>query len=397
MLVAILSPAVAMATDWSAPEQHLARKILAVSGPVPVFVTFQNRSSLGRRDSEIVQNGIRSVLETMGVRLSGSDRATATVVISLSENWNSYVWVAQIRRSGNDESVVMVSFPRPKGANTVQDSPPLTLLKIPIWSQAAPILDLAVLEESAAPTRVAVLTPDNLSLYRLQSGKWLEEDALQIAHNKPWPRDIRGRLVAAKDHSLEAYLPGVVCRGTANPPPTLNCAQSAEAWPIGGPNDAGGMATERASFADSRNYFSGELNPPVGKFAVIGRFYSMANLSRDNSVFWLFAETDGQVHLVDGLSDQIVSAAWGSEMAAIKTACGAGRQIVATGGKAAGDAVRAYELPERDPVGVSAPVEFSGTITALWTEARGDTAILVTENSSTGNYEAFRLAVSCNR
>ena len=395
-MVAVLLPAAVMATDWSMPEQHLARKIAAVSGTSSAFVTFQNRSSLGRRDSEIVQNGIRSALEAVGVHFSTADRATATITIFLSENRDSYVWISQVQRSGTDTNVVMVSFPRSKGSNTAQDVLPLTLLKVPIWSQPDQILDVAVLEEAATPTRIAVLSRENLSLHRLQSGKWQLEDAMQIAHNNLWPRDLRGRLVVAKDHSLEAYLPGVVCRSSANPGQNLNCAQSSEPWPIGGASDSGSPATAR--YADSRNYFTGEFNPPIGKFTSVGKFYSAASLPRDNSVPWLFAETDGRVHLVDGTSDQILPASWGSEMAAVRTACGAGWQILATSAEErVGSSVRAYEFPERDPIGVSAPAELSGTITALWTEARGDTAVVVTESSSTGNYEAFRLAVSCNR
>ena len=50
----------AVAADWSEPEQQLARKIVAVTGPGAVALTVENRSSLGKRDSEIVQNGLRS-------------------------------------------------------------------------------------------------------------------------------------------------------------------------------------------------------------------------------------------------------------------------------------------------------------------------------------------------
>ena len=37
--------------------------------------------------------------------------------------------------------------------------------------------------------------------------------------------------------------------------------------------------------------------------------------------------------------------------------------------------MRAYEFPDRDPVAVSAAIEFPGPITALWTEAKGDTSV----------------------
>src|SRR5580704_10810620 len=47
------------AADWSGPELQLARKIVAVTGPGAVALTVESRSSLGRRDREIIQNGLR--------------------------------------------------------------------------------------------------------------------------------------------------------------------------------------------------------------------------------------------------------------------------------------------------------------------------------------------------
>jgi hypothetical protein len=41
-----------LAADWSVPEQQLARKIVAVTGPGAVALTVENRSSLSKRESE---------------------------------------------------------------------------------------------------------------------------------------------------------------------------------------------------------------------------------------------------------------------------------------------------------------------------------------------------------
>jgi hypothetical protein len=112
----------------------------------------------------------------------------------------------------------------------------------------------------------------------------------------------------------------------------------------------------------------------------------------------LFAGTDGHVHAVDGVSDQTTKLNWGSDLTSVKTSCGAGWQVLATstdiGG---GDWARAYEFPDRDPIAVTAAIDFTGAITALWTEAKGDTAIVVAKNRETGSYEAFRLAISCSQ
>ena len=89
----------ARAADWNEPEQQLAHKIVAVTGPGAVALTVENRSSLSKRDNEIIQNGLRSALEGLGIRFVNAEQAEATVAISLSENSASYVWVAQIGQS----------------------------------------------------------------------------------------------------------------------------------------------------------------------------------------------------------------------------------------------------------------------------------------------------------
>jgi hypothetical protein len=402
------------AEDWSGPEQQLARKIAAVTGPGAVALTVQNRSSLGKRDSEIVQNGLRGALEGLGVRFAKAEQSVATVTISLSENPTSYVWVAEIRQGEGEVAVVMVSAPRPAGATmAVHESVPLSLRKLSLWAQDDAILDVAVLEDNATPTRIAVLDAEKVALYRLQAGKWQQEQTLGIVHARPWPRDLRGRLILAKDHLLDAYLPGVICRSLGGAPLTLSCRESDDPWPLvpailssGNASAFPSMGSTSAAiapvgafFASTRNFFTGALTQGVGKMMTVPKFYSAAWLPRDKYALWLFAGTDGRVHMVDGMSDQAIRLDWGSDLASVKTGCGAGWQVLATSSEAAtGDSVRAYEFPDRDPVAVSAAVDFSGgVITTLWNEAKADTAIAVVRNRETGSYEAFRLAVSCNQ
>ena len=411
--VVLVAAIAARATDWSGPEQQLAHKIVAVTGPGAVALTVENRSSLGKRDSEVVQNGLRGALEGLGLRFVKTDQSAATVAIFLSENTASYVWVAQIRQGAGDVAVVMVSVPRPAGTTTSHESVPLSLRKISLWSQDDPILDVAVLEENVGPTRIAVLDGEKVSLYRSQGGKWQQEAILGVVHARPWPRDLRGRLILAKDHLLDAYLPGVICRSSAGAPLALNCRETDDPWPLvpaalsGGTfpvfPSAGSAALAippmGAFFAPTRNFFTGALTPGVGKFTTVSKFYSAALLPREKYLLWLFASVDGRVHMVDGISDQGMKLGWGSDLTSVKTSCGAGWQVLATSSaEETGDSVRAYEFPDRDPVAVSGAVDFpGGVITALWTEAKGDTAVAVTRNRETGTYEAFRLAVVCSQ
>ena len=406
---------VAQAADWSGPEQQLARKIVAVTGAGTVALTVENRSSLGQRESEVIQNGLRNALEGAGVRFAKAENSSARVTISLSENAASYVWVAEIGRGEGEAAVVMVSAPRAEGSTAPREAVPLSLRKIPLWTQDDPILDVAVLEQSAAPTRIAVLGAERVTLYQLQMGKWVQEQSLGIMHTRPWPRNLRGRLIPTRDHLLDVYLPGVICRSGGGTPLALNCRETDDPWPLvpaglsgtvsnfpsagsSGLSNATAIPAVGAFYSSARNFFTGVLTPGVGKFTTVTKFYSAAMLPRGKYVLWLFADTDGHTHFVDGISDESSGLDWGSEVASVKTTCGAGWQVLAaSSGDSGGDSVRAYEFPDRDPVGVSPTVDFAGPLAALWTEARGDTAIAVQRNRETGSYEAFRLAITCSQ
>ena len=399
LIIGISTPAAA--ADWNQPEQELARKIVAATGPGAVAWTVENRSSLGRRESDIVTNGLHAALEAAGVRLVMPEQAAATVSVVLSENQSAYVWVAEIHQGASDLTVVMVSTPRAAGPVVSHDSAPMTLRKIPLWSQESRILDVSVLEENVTPTQIAVLDAEKIALYRLRGGKWQQEQSLPLTHTRPWPRDLRGRLVPAKDHLLDAYLPGVVCR-TAGSPLSMSCHESDDPWPLVVAPLRSGTALNVAPmggfFAPSRNFFTGALAPGVGKFTTLPKFYSAAFIPRDKYVLWLFATVDGQLHMVDGVSDLAARPGWGSDLTSVKTSCGAGWQVLATAvSDQGGDSVRAYEFPDRDAVPVSAAVEVRGEVTALWTESKGDTALAIVRNQENGEYDAFRLAMACDQ
>jgi len=412
LLWVVLSLAMAArAADWSIPEQQLARKIVAVTGAGAVPVTIENRSSLGRRDYDVIQNGLRAALEGVGIHFAAADQAGSGITISLSENPASYVWIAEIRKATGETVVVMVSVARPGAAGT-RDAVPLSLRKISLWTQSDPVLDVAVLEENPAPAQIAVLEAERVVLYRLQNSRWTQEQALGIVHVRAWPRDLRGRVIPARDHPFDVYLPGVICRA-AGSPLSMSCRESDDPWPLVAVGMTAGNASvfpgagavtsgpgvippTAAFFAPTRNFFTGVLAPGAGKFSTVPKFYSAAALPRDKYTLWLFAATDHQLHLIDGTTDTTARLGWGSEVASVRTSCGAGWQVLATSGvDQAEDSVRAYEFPDREPVAVSAAVDFPGSITAMWTDGKGDTTVVLVRE--TGGYEAFRLAMSCTQ
>jgi hypothetical protein len=89
---------------------------------------------------------------------------------------------------------------------------------------------------------------------------------------------------------------------------------------------------------------------------------------------------------------------WGSDIATIHSSCGSGWQVLTSGNvDSTSDTVQAFEVPDREPVAVSAPIEFSGNVTAVWTSSEGSGAIAVLHNVETGTYEAFLLTITCNQ
>jgi hypothetical protein len=380
-----------LASDWRTPEEQLARKIAAATGPGAVALDVVNRSSVSRPDVEEIRRGLLTELAALGVRFVNADQAAATVQITLSENLQNYVWVAEIHQGNNEASVVMVATARPSSP-AVEHPAALMIHKTLLWTAENRILDVALVNSS--PQHMIVLEPESVVLSKFQDGRWQQEQSLPIPHSPPWPRDLRGRLALRNDHLFDAYLPGIFCRSSTTAPLAVNCYESDDPWPLG--TDQTGL---RAFFTPTRNFFTGALSPGIEKQTTVKAFYSAAVLPRDKYKLWIFTTVDGQVHLLDGVTDQTATRlGWGSNIASVRSGCGLGWQVLATGNvDGAAETVRAFEIADREPAAVSQPAEFNGGITALWADSDGTGAIAVSQNSETGRYEAYRLSITCGQ
>ena len=383
---------VVSATDWRVPDAQLARKIAAATGPGAVALDVTNRSSLSSAEADEIRRGLWTELGALGVHFVPADQAAAAVQVSLSENLQNYVWIAEIHVGNNEPSVVMVTAPRAEAAAGERVAAPLTIHRALLWTDDNRILDVAL--PTSNPQIMIVLEPANALLYAVQNGHWEVQQTLAITHARPWPRDLRGRLVLRKDHLFDAYLPGVLCQSTTVAPLALKCRESDDPWPLAG--EASGLS---AFFSPARNFFTGVLSPGVQKQTATAPFYSAAALPRDKYTLWIFSAADGQIHLLDGMTDQTATKwQWGSDIAGVKSGCGLGWQVLAESrGNTSGDAVQAFEIADREAVAVSSPVEFGGSITALWADSENASAIAVAQDSDTGRYEASKLSITCSR
>ena len=228
-------------------------------------------------------------------------------------------------------------------------------------------------------------------MYTNDSGRWRQRYTLAINHAQTWPRDLRGRL-QIDGFKMTASLPGTLCSGTLSPP-SLDCRASDDPWPL----EPGQLI---AFYSARRNFFNGILAGPNAGASVIA-FFSGATWPMGDQRQWLFAGTDGHARLYqrDLSAPAAVFNGWGSNLAVIHSGCGSGWQVLASAptDNIHPDALQALEASGRDLQPVSAAVDLSGAVSAMWTSGKNyETVNAVMQSPATGKYEAIVLTVSCN-
>jgi hypothetical protein len=391
LLATAVVPSFVAASVLGDAARQLARKISSVTGPGAIALDITNRSSLDDKAVREVRSALDAELRTAGVRTVAAEESMGSVQITLSESIREYVWSAEIVIGSDERGVVLIAAPRAQTGGAPSSAMPLLLRKSFLFSQEQPILDAALVEMSGGP-RLLLLDGGQVAVYRQQGGRWEQEASLAITHSRIFPRDLRGRLFLRRDHLFDVHLPGTFCRSSVTAPLTLVCNDSDDPWPLS--VDDGGV---RAFFAPARNFFTGALSPGIGKVTNGPSFYSAAAMPRSGYTLWVLAGVDGSIHMLDGMTDQVIRGAkWGSQLASVHSNCGSGTQLlVSEYGDPEQDSVRAFEIPDRDPVVSSSPVEFDGPVLALYTEGSGNGAIAIVKRQDTGWYEAYRISTTC--
>jgi hypothetical protein len=390
LCLCLLFSQLCFAADWRQPISQLATQITAATGPAVVALEINNRSSVSSADIEEIRRELTGALAASGVRVWQPDQAAANINLTLSENLQDYVWVAQVQSGTSDAKVILVSTPRPYVSPAGQNAPAITIRAITLVSQADPILDVGIMENN--PPRIVVLGRTAVTIQEFANQRWSVVQSLAISSPNPLPRDARGRIFLRKDRLFDAYLPGLVCHSTNSAPLAMNCALSEDPWPL----QAQGLS---AFFSPARNFFTGALVPGIGKQNSAPPFYSAAAVPRANYSLWIFAGLDGQVHLLDGINQQILTRIhWGSNVAAVHPACRPDSLVLADAAdNEPTESIQAFEFADREPAAVSPKLTVNGSVTALWSTPSGDGAIAVYRNSTTGNYEALQLNLDCGR
>src|SRR5215470_2576770 len=373
------------ASPWQAPADDLVQQVLSRAGsPSAINLTFANLSSLSSADQSAIKQVIMTAFRNAGVRLVKADFALAEVEITFSEDWQNYVWVAEIKQ-GPGSQVIVKKVPHPQKA-TLARAPLMAIKRSLLWQQ-----DTSILDFYSDGQNLLVLEPGQLSIYGNDSGKWRAKQTLAISHERPWPRDLRGRL-EVNGFQLSVFLPGTLCTGTTTPP-SLQCRASDDPWQIDPPSSLA------AFFSPTRNFFTGVL---AGRNAgeSVPPFFSAAAMQNGNSRQTVFAGTDGRARVFpnDATTAAIVVNDWGSNLTAVHSSCGTGWQILATapGDLNRADSLQAFEIEGHQQSPVSPLLDLGGPVLAFWQGESPQSTHAVVLSLATGKYEAWNLVVACN-
>jgi hypothetical protein len=380
---------------WKESAGELAKIIAAQIGSATTLaLTMRNASTLTESDAGAVRQALRSQLRSQGFRFTRADRAKAEVRVTLSENADGYLWIAEIR-SGDSREVRMVSVPRVPPGPASSAPEPLSVRKAFIFEQEEPILDFSLLASDADGTaRMLLLGPERISFFKKLAGSWIAQQSVSISHPEPWPRDLRGRLIVRAGQTFDGYLPGVKCTGAVQPEFNADCHESPDPWPL---NSGAGSETG-AHFAADRNFLEGKSALGLDQQVSLPPFYAAAEIPGRGGPSWFFAGVDGQVRLIEKGPEPVATwEGWGSNIVSLKSGCGKGWQLLVTrpGDGTEPDAVQAFEISGQRAVPVSAPVEFLGPVVEMWPSSDGVAAETISRNLKTGKYEAFTLSISC--
>ena len=371
------------ADDLAGATREAARKTAGFAGRgEAVSITWRNLSGLPASDVTQASALFESALRDLGVKVQEAG-ATVEARLTLSESQSQYLVVAVVRK-GEERQTFFATWKRAPGGAARAPGGTVTLERKLLWEQADPILDVAL-----TPTDMVVLSPGKVTLYSRKDAGFEERQSVAVPSARPLPRDPRGRLRLIGT-ALRAFLPGMQCTGSIDPTLTLDCRASDELWTL----DSGSRTVLLAGFAAGRNYFDGRIVAQNGARKTIPPFFTAGAAGGT----WMMTLVDGRTQIFDANFDTVGTVpGWGSDLAATDARCGTGSQVLATrpGDRAEPDSVRAWSIVNRAPVPLTAPAEFAGPVTALWT-VNGVSAVAVVRDPSTNRYAAYLLTVVCN-
>lgn len=406
LFLLVLLPRAMQAQDFDAGARALAEKIAARAGPRgTVSLEVRNLSSLSVAQTAAVKQTLDAGLREHGATLVAAPPADSEIRVTLAENVQGYVWVAEVRR-GPATQVAMIVVPRSAGEATASGASAIVLHKELVLLQAAKVLDVKILDAPWGGSQwMAVLQPDKLSLYEKKGAEWGFMQDYPLVSAKPWPRDLRGKVFLNKDNVRGEELLWVTLADSAWILLAASTSHTLLLEPGRGQETGYWFLTSATHFVNaaeisaSKNFFTGKIYLEPGKTINELPFFSFGLMSKKPEHGWLqdidiYTNLDGRTRLFEDTYEEpfVIVDGLGSELATVQTKCGDGWQVLTTrpGDWTEADAIQAYEIQDHQLVPVGTAVDVPGPVMSL-----DDSGIAVVRNLKTGKYEAFNITITC--
>jgi hypothetical protein len=338
LFVLIALPAAAASTTLEDSAKELARKIAAaLPTGENASCEIRNISSLQTGDVARVEQALKAELQERGVRLT-SGGAAITVVVTLSQNFESLVWTGEIHE-GDTTHVVLIAVERSAENHASSSKMPVAIHREKFWEGPERILDAGEISDGAGKSWLVLLLPGGLLIQDTQTGL---ASTIDIASNQRASRDPWGNLGLGQPGNMAAFfLAPQMCAVNLETSSLAEC-----------------LATE------------GSTGGPLP-----GRSFPM---------------------MIDLAPPGPPPPGKGTEIE-MKSVCGGADEFLATGARdyTQPDSLQVFQTEPSGAVAVSTELDFPGPILAL--HAGSDTPRAVVRNLTTGNYEAYRLSFSCGQ
>jgi len=399
--------------EMKAPAADLAGQIASMVGRGTARLMIRNLSSEPVDEIPAIRKLLEQELRGYGVIANGAPNETV-IRVTLSENARGRTWVAEVIR-GDETQVAVVELPAGAANQTS------TQTQFVLRSDRLITSKVDVLGAIETATGLVLLTPTTIVVEAREGSGWGEPQILPMSLTASPARDARGVLVAdGTGGGFDAFIAGTHCtgiQGQTHGTFEMNCGASDDPWPIGNapatttaqPSGSGEntqasvpSATKvRASFNGARNYFTGVVAPSVG--VGLPPFYSGAVVAGAQGEALVIGGIDGKVMVASNGKLATVRGAddWGSDFALLRSGCGDGTQIVASGmgdtgaGSAPTDSLRAFEIVNANAEARSAPLTIDGTVTAIQTAIDGKSVLAVIRNAQ-NEFEVDRVTALCD-
>jgi hypothetical protein len=335
LIVLIGTPSASRSAGLEDSTREFARKIVAaLPARENVSCEIRNISSLRPDEFARVEQTIRAELQDQGVRPPASGGAATSMTVTLSENWKGFVWTAEIRQ-GDVSRTVLLGVSRGSETRVPANAMHVTVRSEKFWEGPERILDAAAVSNGSGKSWLVLLQPSALAIEDLQTGSAGKVDLGSV---QPISRDSRGQLGGEQTGNAIWFSTSLqVCNLDLETRSLLEC-----------------LARDAFSGSTPSRYpmpvdLTPAGTPPPGK---------------------------------------------GTELV-ISPVCGGTNQFLATSARdyTQPDSLQVFQTEPSGPVAMSAALDFPGPIVALHTALDAPRAIV--RNLTTGNYEAYRLAVSC--